>query len=103
MVWRPQSCRRRLNMGKRIIGVPQELARSCRFLLEIPAGDTGITTPGHGGALVRRGAKRTSERGGTAKRRQRSAARRTAGGHSALVVPMKLANGSPPEPGEGSG
>ena len=88
--------------GERTLGVPQEPGRSCRFLSELPAGDTGITTPGFGGALVRRGAKRTSGRGGTAKRRQRSAARRTAGSHSALVVPMKLANGSPPEPGEGS-
>src|SRR6516162_3139774 len=54
--------------GKRALGVPQELGRSCRFLCEIPAGHTGLTTPGLGGALVRRGAKRTSERGGTAKR-----------------------------------
>jgi RNA-directed DNA polymerase len=28
-------------MCKRTIGVPQELGRSCRFLSEIPAGDTG--------------------------------------------------------------
>src|SRR5215467_13322122 len=40
--------------------------------------------------------------GGTAKRRQRSAAGRAAGGHSALIVPSKLANGPRPEPGEGS-
>ena len=88
--------------GKRTIEVPQEPGRSCRFLSELPAGDTGITTPGFGGALVRRGAKRTSGRGGTAKRRQRSAAGRAAGSHSALIVPAKLANGSRPEPGEGS-
>src|SRR6516162_4200572 len=80
--------------GERTLGVPQEPGRSCRFLSELPAGDTGITTPGFGGALVRRGAKRTSERGGTAKRRQRSAAGRTAGSHSASIVPTKLANGS---------
>jgi hypothetical protein len=55
--------------GERTFGVPQEPGRSCRFLCEIPAGDTGLPTPGLGGALVRRGAKRTSERGGTAKRR----------------------------------
>ena len=48
--------------GKRAIGVLQELGRSCRFLSEIPAGDTGLPTPGLGGALVRRGANRTSER-----------------------------------------
>src|SRR5689334_13511548 len=40
--------------------------------------------------------------GGTAKRRQRSAAGRAAGSHSALIVPSKLANGPRPEPGEGS-
>jgi hypothetical protein len=62
MVWCKQSCRRRLNMGKRTIGVPQELVRSCRFLSEIPAGATGSPTPGLGGALVRRGANKTSER-----------------------------------------
>ena len=78
--------------GKRALGVPQELGRSCRFLCEIPVGDTGLTTPGLGGALVRRGAKRTSGRGGTAKRRERSAARRAAGSHSALIVPMKQGN-----------
>jgi hypothetical protein len=48
--------------GERTLGVPQEPGRSCRFLCERPAGDTGLTTPGLGGALVRRGAKRTSER-----------------------------------------
>src|SRR6516164_3459195 len=78
--------------GERTLGVPQELARSCRFLSELPAGDTGITTPGLDGALVRRGAKRTSERGGTAKRRQRSAAGWAAGSRSALIVPMKQGN-----------
>jgi hypothetical protein len=49
------------NMCKRTIGVPQELGRSCRFLGNIPAGDTGLPTPGPGGALVRRGANTTSE------------------------------------------
>ena len=88
--------------GKRTFGVPQELGISCRFLSEIPAGDTGLPTPGLGGALVRRGAKRTSGRRGTTKRRQRSAVGWAAGSHSALIVPAKLANGSRPEPGEGS-
>src|SRR5262249_14987504 len=78
--------------GERTLGVLQEPGRSCRFLCELPAGDTGITTPGFGGALVRRGAKRTSERGGTAKRRQRSAAGRAAGSRSALIVPLKQGN-----------
>jgi hypothetical protein len=78
--------------GERTLGVPQEPGRSCRFLCEIPAGDTGLPTPGLGGALVRRRAKRTSERGGTAKRRQRSAAGWAAGGRSALIVPLKQGN-----------
>ena len=78
--------------GERTLGVPQEPGRSCRFLSELPAGDTGITTPGFGGALVRRGANRTSERRGTAKRRQRSAAGRAAGSRSALIVPQKQGN-----------
>src|SRR6516165_7311637 len=75
--------------GKRALGVPQELGRSCRLLRGIPAGDTGLPTPGLGGALVRRGAKRTSGRGGTAKR---SAAGRAAGSRSALIVPSKQGN-----------
>src|SRR6516225_5470562 len=78
--------------GERTFGVPQEPGRSCRFLCEIPAGDTGLPTPGLGGALVRRGAKRTSERGGTTTRRQRSAAGRAAGSRSALIVPLKRGN-----------
>src|SRR5262249_13776800 len=78
--------------GKRAIGVPQELGRPCRLLGDIPAGVTWSPTPGPGGALVRRGAKRTSGRRGTAKRRQRSAAGRAAGSRSALVVPPKQGN-----------
>src|SRR3954467_5063376 len=70
--------------GKRAIGAPQELGRSCRLLREIPAGATGSPAPSLGGALVCRGANRTSERGGTAKRRQRSAAGRATGSRSAL-------------------
>ena len=42
------------------IGIPQELGRSCRLLSDFPVGDTGLPTPGLGGALVRRGAKATS-------------------------------------------
>ena len=86
--------------GERTLGVPQELGRSCRFLCEFPAGDTGITTPGLDGALVRRGAKRTSGRGGTAKR---SAAGWAAGSRSALIVPLKQGNSPRTEdPVEGS-
>src|SRR5262249_45519598 len=50
------------DQGERTIGVPQEPGRSCRLLREMPAGDPGRTTPGPGGALVRRGAKRTRGR-----------------------------------------
>ena len=48
--------------GERTIGVPQGPGRSCRLLGEIPAGETGLTTPGRDGALVRRGANRTRGR-----------------------------------------
>jgi hypothetical protein len=58
----------------------------------VPGRETGSTTPGPDGAPVRRGAKRTSGRGGTAKRRQRSAAGWAAGRHSALIVPSKRGN-----------
>ena len=51
------------NICKRTIEIPQELGRTLILLLsELPAGDTGLPTPGFGGALVRRGAKLTSER-----------------------------------------
>ena len=43
-------------MCKRTNGVPKNFERCCRFLGNIPAGDTGLPTPGLGGALVRRGA-----------------------------------------------
>ena len=48
------------NMCKRTIEIPQELGSSCRFLGNVPVGDTGLTTPGLGGALVRQGAKPAS-------------------------------------------
>ena len=38
----------------------RNLGEPCSLLGEFPAGDTGLPTPGFGGALVRRGAKRTS-------------------------------------------
>src|SRR5262249_15390105 len=49
--------------GKRAIGVPQGLGRSCHLLSELPAGETGSTTPGPGGALVRPGAKERVDAG----------------------------------------
>src|SRR5262249_29908658 len=57
-----------------------------------PGRETGSTTPGPGGALVRRGANLTSGRGGTAQRRRRSAAGRAAGRRSAGRVPRKRGN-----------
>ncbi len=45
-----------LEHGKRKIEVPQELGRSCCLLGNIPAGDTGSTTPGLGRRLVSQGA-----------------------------------------------
>jgi len=78
--------------GKRTIGVSREPGRSCRLLSANPGRRPGSPTPGPGGALVRRGANRTSARCGTAKRRQRSAAGRAAGSRSALIVPMKQGN-----------
>jgi hypothetical protein len=47
-------------MRKRTIEIPQELGSSCRFLGIFPDGDTGSTTPGLDGALVRQGANATS-------------------------------------------
>ena len=78
--------------GKRTIGVSREPGRSCRLLSANPGRRPGSPTPGPGGALVRRGANRTSARRGTAKRRQRSAAGRAAGSRSASIVPPKQGN-----------
>ena len=88
--------------GKRTIGVSRELGRSCRLLSDIPAGVPGDQLQA---SAAHSSAGERTERvnaGGTAKRRQRSAAGRAAGCHSALIVPAKLANGPRPEPGEGS-
>jgi len=49
------------NMCKRMTEVPQELGRSCCFLGNTPAGDTGLPTPGPGGPLVRPGTNLTSD------------------------------------------
>ena len=43
--------------GKRTIGVPRELRSSCRSLGDFPAGDTGPSTPGLGGARPSRSAE----------------------------------------------
>ena len=88
------------NLCRRTIGVPQELARSCRLLGDIPEGGTGLPTPGFDGALVRRGAKTTSAT--EVPPTKRSAVGWAAGRHSVLIVPVKLANSPPLEPVEGS-
>ena len=103
MVWCKQSCRRRFgtcaNGQSRF---PRNLGEPCSLLGEFPVGDTGLPTPGPGGALVREGAKqrvhpryrqaKETKCGGTA-----------AGRHSVLIVLMKLANPDPSgEPMEGS-
>src|SRR5215510_3963471 len=71
---------------------PRNLGDPVVSAAQIPAGATGSPTPGPGGALVRRGANRTSARRGTAKRRQRSAVGRAAGSRSALIVSPKQGN-----------
>jgi hypothetical protein len=82
--------------------VPQELGRSCRLLGKRPGGSYRVNNsrPQRGTRPLRNELSECHR--GTAKRRQRSAAGGTAGSHSVLIVPMKLANGSRPEPVEGS-
>src|SRR5262249_46184648 len=98
----PQSCRRRLNMANGQSGSPRNLGD--------PAVSSATSRPELPGYQLQAAAAQSSagERServdarGTAKRRQRSAAGRAAGSHSALIVPTKLANGPRPEPGEES-
>jgi hypothetical protein len=102
MVWCTQSCRRR--MGTCANGqsrLPRNLGEPCSLLGELPAGDTGLPTPGPRGSLVRLGAKQRVEP------RYRQAKETKCGGtaagrHSVLIVLMKLANSPQLEPVEGS-
>ena len=48
------------NMANGSLRFPRNLGEPCSLLGEFPAGDTGLPTPGLGGALVRRGANTTS-------------------------------------------
>ena len=88
--------------GKRKWGLPRNLGD--------PVVSSAISRPELPGHQLQASAAHSSagertervDAGGTAKRRQRSAAGRAAGSHSALIVPTKLANGPRPEPGEGS-
>ena len=90
-------------MRKRTIWVPQELGRSCRLLGRIPGGRYRVTNSRPIGACTRSaaGAKSAEWNRGTAKRRQRSAAGRAAGSHSALIVPVKLGNATRAGPSGG--
>jgi hypothetical protein len=86
------------------MGAPQELGRSCRLHGSNPGRGYRVTNPR---PVVRRsaaagGTKRAERSRGTAKRRQRSAAGRAAGGRSALIVPSKRGNATRADPVEGS-
>jgi hypothetical protein len=77
------------------------LGEPCSLLGELPAGDTGLPTPGPGGSLVRLGSNQRVEP------RYRQAKETKCGGtatgrHSVLIVLMKLANSPQLEPVEGS-
>ena len=91
-VWCKQSCRRR--MGTCANGqswLPRNLGEPRSLLGEFPAGDTGLPTPGLGGALVRQGAKqRVQPRYRQAK--ETKCGGMAAGRRSALIVLMKQGN-----------
>ena len=82
-------------------GFPRNLGdpvvSSATSRLELP-GDQLQASAAHSSA----GSERNECTRGTAKRRQRSAAGWAAGSQSVLIVPMKLANSTQPEPVEGS-
>ena len=62
MVWCKRSCRRRIvTCANGQLGFPRNLGDLARLLGNFPGGDTGLPTPGLGGALVRWGANATSE------------------------------------------
>ncbi len=94
MVWCEQSRRRRIGTCANGQRFPRNLGDPDCFLGRIPAGDTGLPTPGLGGALVHRGANSNECNRGTAKRRKRSAAGWASGSRSTLIVPMKPGNWS---------
>ena len=48
------------NMADELLRFPRNLGESYLFLGRLPDGDTGLPTPGLGGALVRPGANTTS-------------------------------------------
>ena len=81
------------NMCKRTIGIPQELGRSCHLL-----GNSRLEHRVTNSRLRWRTRPSESEfnecNRGTAKRRKRSAAGRTAGSRSTLIVLMKPGNWS---------
>jgi hypothetical protein len=89
------------NMCKRTIEIPQELWEILSSPRQFPVGVPGYQL--QASAAHSSAEERTHEcNRGTAKQRQRSEARRTAGSHSVLIVPSKLANSTQLEPVEGS-
>ena len=79
----------------------RNLGEPCSLLGEFPAGDTGLPTPGLGGALVRPGAKSTSATE-VLPNEETKCGGMAAGRHSVLIVLTKLANSPQLEPAEGS-
>ena len=71
---------------------PRNLGEPCSLLSEFPAGETGLPTPGFGGALVRQGANATSETLRYRQTKETKCGGMAAGRHSVLIVLMKLAN-----------
>ena len=102
VVWCKQSCRRRMRTcANGQSWFPRNLGEPCLLLGEFPVGDTGLPTPGLGGALGRQGAKqRVQPRYRQAK--ETKCGGTAAGRHSVLIVPTKLANSTRLEPVEGS-
>ncbi len=93
MVWCTQSCRRRRTCANGQSRFPRNLGEPCSLLGELPAGDTGLPTPGPGGSLVRLGANQRVEP------RYRQAKETKCGGtatgrRSTFIVPMKPGNQS---------
>ena len=91
MVWCPRSCRRRRNRANGQSGSSRNLGDPVASSARSRPGDRVNNSGPRRGARPP-GSERTSGRGGTAGRRQRSAAGRAAGGRSALRVPSKRGN-----------
>src|ERR1700694_3665887 len=91
--------------GIEAIGVFQELGRSCRCHGKHAAFGRSPNrkhSRSTAVALLGGGSEAQDAPRGIAKRRKRSAARRTAGSRSALIVPLKRGHGTRPDRVEGS-